>query len=51
MPYDLRKRNGLWYVVGPGGAKNKKGYESREKALAYMRALYVHSPEARKKSK
>ena len=43
MPYELVKRKGLWWVVGPNGTMNKQGYDSREKALAYQRALYAHS--------
>jgi hypothetical protein len=44
MPYKLAKRGGKFTVINKRTGKNmRKKATTKKKALAHMRALYVHS--------
>lgn len=41
MPYDIKKKKGKWLVVKKGGGKVMGEHETKEKAVAQLRALYA----------
>ncbi len=50
MPYKIIKRNNRYSVVKRENGRYKQlhSYDSKEKALRYLRALYANVPDARK---
>jgi hypothetical protein len=55
MPYHLLRSEGKkpgWFVVNSDtGEKKNKEPKSHEEALAFLRALYVNVPDAKKDAK
>jgi hypothetical protein len=48
MPYSIQRRKNKWVVINTDTGDVKGTHDTKEKAEAQMRALYVHVPEARK---
>lgn len=50
MPYAIVKVKGGYKVKGPSGFKSKRPL-SKARARAQQRALYVHAPDRRRKTR
>lgn len=47
MPYEIRKRSDGYHVINQETGEDKGVSETREMAIAHMRALYAHEDDPR----